>query len=239
MAFDVLTNATTEKMSFACVSPMLTLACRVDPASVELSGSQVSVSLFVTSNTESNAARGTVAAGSNPAGGPHTYELQIIATVGGSAETVSVPVVVTEPPAPVLSKDKKAVATGASKVRTDESNSILFAIPDGTEAPPSAKAKGVGFSVESVDFGTVPVGTSSVAREVTLKNFESSPLGIDEIRTTSEFVQANTCTSELKPGESCKATVSFKPTAAGIQKGQLSIKTASGTAVVNLIATAQ
>jgi hypothetical protein len=80
----------------------------------------------------------------------------------------------------------------------------------------------VTLSPSSVGFGQQPVGTSSVAQNVTLTNSGTGALTIASIGITGanagDFAQTNTCPlspSTLSEGASCTISVTFSPTVAG------------------------
>jgi hypothetical protein len=160
--------------------------------------------------------------------------------IGTSGETIAVPVAVDEPDRPEpLHSESQSSAGSLSKERVDQVEPMRFAVPGSAEAPKGRKATGLVLSEEKIAFGVVPIGTVSVAHEITLKNFQSLPVTIEEIKTTSEFSQVNTCTSELKPGETCKAAITLKPMAVGKNEGRFTVKTGDGTMIVPLAGSAQ
>jgi hypothetical protein len=80
----------------------------------------------------------------------------------------------------------------------------------GQAPPPKISA-----SPMSVNLGSVPVGSSSIEKTVTIKNTGVSDLVIDSITITgtnaSEFSQSNSCSTIPAKG-SCPVTVTFTPT---------------------------
>jgi hypothetical protein len=238
--FDVLTNATAGRMSFSCASPTPSLKCEIEPPTAILSGSQVTVDILVTDNPTGIAMLASGPAAST--GGLHRYDLQVTATMGSAAETVAVPVVIDEPNRrePLHSVSQSSVNSAAKvQERADDPGQLRFAVPESTDVPKGREITGVGLSEEKVDFGEVSIGTVSVAREITLKNPQSIPITIEEMKATTEFLQVNTCSPELKPGESCKVVITFRPVVVGKKSGRLIIKTSGRTMIVNLTGTAQ
>ena len=79
----------------------------------------------------------------------------------------------------------------------------------------------------SLSFGSVPVGTSSAAKVVTLTNVGTISLSITSIAITGtnagDFAQAHTCASSLAAGVSCTISVTFKPTTTGKRTATLSV----------------
>jgi hypothetical protein len=70
-------------------------------------------------------------------------------------------------------------------------------------------SRGLAVSPSTVDFGDVPVGTSSPARQVTITNNSESAVKIFELQYKLE--QDNCSNNTLPPGGSCTFTVSFAP----------------------------
>jgi outer membrane autotransporter protein len=71
------------------------------------------------------------------------------------------------------------------------------------------------FSPNSVDFGSVSVGSTSSSVSVTLTNSGNAALTIDSINTTAPFAQTNDCPSDLSANHSCVIMVSVSPTTTG------------------------
>jgi Abnormal spindle-like microcephaly-assoc'd, ASPM-SPD-2-Hydin/Galactose oxidase, central domain/Kelch motif len=97
--------------------------------------------------------------------------------------------------------------------------------PTATPTPISEKLT---ITPSSLAFGSVTVGTISKAKKVTIKNAGSKKTGSDvsiemESTSLSVFAVKNGCPKTLKPGKSCKASVTFKPTDTTPQSGTLMI----------------
>ncbi len=74
----------------------------------------------------------------------------------------------------------------------------------------------------SVSFGNEVVGTTSLARVVTLKNTGTSKLEISSITPSGDFaISANTCGAALAGNKSCKVSITFTPAALGQRTGML------------------
>ena len=108
-----------------------------------------------------------------------------------------------------------------------------FSVTTNTPPPPDFTV-----SPTTVPFGTVQVGTTSLAQALTLTN-NGATLSLSSIKFTganaSKFSQTNTCGSSVAAGSSCTINAVFTPTAAGYTAASLSV-TASGvthTAAVN------
>ena len=110
---------------------------------------------------------------------------------------------------------------------------------DGVENPHTVALNGTGtapavsLNPTSLDFGAQKVGTTSVAKTVTLTNTGDAVLNISNIFMNDgtpgagDFKQTNTCRtpsgSSLAPGASCTIDVTFAPSAAGARSGILTI----------------
>jgi Beta-propeller repeat/Cep192 domain 4 len=81
----------------------------------------------------------------------------------------------------------------------------------------------VSLSPNSLDFGSVPVGTTSASQSVTLTNPAQSPLGISNIQVQGDYSQSNNCGSIVKAGGSCSIAVAFSPASAGTSVGSVVI----------------
>jgi outer membrane autotransporter protein len=71
------------------------------------------------------------------------------------------------------------------------------------------------FSPNTVDLGSVSVGSTSSSEAVTITNTGNASISIDSITTTSPFAQTNDCPSELSAESSCVVMVSVTPTTTG------------------------
>ncbi|MCU7931085.1 MAG: autotransporter domain-containing protein [Candidatus Thiodiazotropha sp. (ex Codakia rugifera)] len=78
----------------------------------------------------------------------------------------------------------------------------------------------------ALDFGSIPVGSSSSTVPVTLSSSGNASVSISAITTAAPFAQTNDCPTLLSAGSSCTIMVSTTPTSAGTLSGSL---TASGT----------
>jgi 6-phosphogluconolactonase (cycloisomerase 2 family) len=89
----------------------------------------------------------------------------------------------------------------------------------------------------SISFGAQGVGTTSVAKTVTLKNTSTSKtLAITSIAVSGEFAAPTTCGSTVAPLASCAFTVTFSPNTAGSVDGAITIvdNASPATQVVSL-----
>lgn len=109
-------------------------------------------------------------------------------------------------------------------------------IPSNASNSPSTIAvSGTGYddgflepSPTSLAFATQVVGTSSTGQNVTITNIGDETVGTTIYTSTNDFSELNNCTSQLVPGASCTATVTFTPTQAGLRTDTLEILNSSG-----------
>lgn len=91
----------------------------------------------------------------------------------------------------------------------------------GTGVPPAPL---VSLSPGFLDFGSLPVGTTSSAQTVVLTNTGDVTLNISGITVSGDFgIASNSCGTSLAPAGNCNIGVTFKPTAPGTRNGTLSI----------------
>ncbi|MCL5006184.1 MAG: SBBP repeat-containing protein [Acidobacteria bacterium] len=81
----------------------------------------------------------------------------------------------------------------------------------------------VSLSANSLDFGSVTIGTTSATQSVTLTNVAQSPLDISNIQAEGEYSESNTCGSVVNPGSGCTITITFSPTSTGTIVGSVMI----------------
>jgi hypothetical protein len=77
----------------------------------------------------------------------------------------------------------------------------------------SSTGSGLALSPASLDFGGESMGTTSPPKTITVTNTGATPVTISGIAASSQFAQANDC-STLAPAASCTVSISFTPAAA-------------------------
>jgi hypothetical protein len=85
-----------------------------------------------------------------------------------------------------------------------------------------------------------PVGTTSAPMNVTLTNGSNGhDLTIQKITANGDFSETNKCGATLSTGASCTISITFTPTATGMQAGTLTItdNDPTGSQTVNLSGT--
>jgi Abnormal spindle-like microcephaly-assoc'd, ASPM-SPD-2-Hydin len=85
-------------------------------------------------------------------------------------------------------------------------------------------------SVQGLKFGHIAVGATSPAKTVTLTNVGSAPMTIKGIAKEGanptdfrNLTQTCTAIGTLNPGQSCTASIAFRPTATGPRSATLTI----------------
>jgi hypothetical protein len=96
----------------------------------------------------------------------------------------------------------------------------------------------VTFSVSSLNFGWVKVGTTSLPKNVTVTNRSSATITFTSIAPSASFsVSSNTCGSSLAAGASCTVGITFSPTATGTVNGTLTLTDSAVTSPQTLTLT--
>jgi Abnormal spindle-like microcephaly-assoc'd, ASPM-SPD-2-Hydin/Cep192 domain 4 len=96
-------------------------------------------------------------------------------------------------------------------------------------SPQSVALTGTGvapvvLSATSEDLGTILIGGTKAGTAITFTNQEPVALAVSFALTGStEFTQTNTCGTSVAAGASCTITPTFKPTAAGLVSGTITI----------------
>jgi hypothetical protein len=78
-------------------------------------------------------------------------------------------------------------------------------------------------STQSMDFGSVQVGSTSNQKMINVMNVGSEPLAIVSITTSGDFSQTNNCYTSVLGNEDCPIYLTFTPTAGGARTGTLTI----------------
>ena len=79
------------------------------------------------------------------------------------------------------------------------------------------------FSPTSLNFGSLPVGTTSASQTVTVTNVGDAPFYINQWSNPGAYNVTNNCPTPIAVNASCTFTVSFSPTAGTSYNGALSI----------------
>ena len=108
--------------------------------------------------------------------------------------------------------------TGTLMVNDSASNSPQTASMTGTGVVPAT------LMPTSANFGNVPQGTPSTAKNFTLTNNAVAALSISSITTSNpDYTQTNTCGSSLAGKAHCTISVTFTPSNIGTETGTLTV----------------
>lgn len=80
----------------------------------------------------------------------------------------------------------------------------------------------------AVNFGNVPIGSSSAAA-VTLTNTSNLPVNAITLSTDGAFTAGGSCGTALNAGASCSIVLNYTPVAAGASAGTLTIRSSDAT----------
>lgn len=94
-----------------------------------------------------------------------------------------------------------------------------------------------GLSPATLSFGNQDLSTSSAAEALTLTNTGTAALTITGVTASGDFTGTNTCGGSLAAGASCTISVIFKPAAAGVRSGTVTV-TDNSNAIAGTIQTA-
>jgi hypothetical protein len=111
------------------------------------------------------------------------------------------------------------VVNGAITIRDNASNSPQIVNLSGTGIT------SVAFSPNALFFGTVPMGTTTAAKTLTLTNNQSTSTTINSISSSGDYSQMNNCPVSLGAGASCTIHVRFHPTVAAFAPGAITVST--------------
>ncbi len=81
----------------------------------------------------------------------------------------------------------------------------------------------------ALNFGSQGVGTISAPQTVTISNPASVSFNIAGIVSSGDFSQTNDCGASLAAGAHCAITVSFSPTASGLETGTITLSDSTKT----------
>ncbi len=107
------------------------------------------------------------------------------------------------------------------QILSDASNpQVLIDLVGTGTAPPAGTLTA---SPGGVSFGTQAVGVATNPQTVQITNGGTLPVQVSAVLITGDFAQTNDCRA-LDPGQSCRAFVTFKPTAEGDRTGNLVVE---------------
>jgi hypothetical protein len=107
--------------------------------------------------------------------------------------------------------------TGSVKIHDSDVTAIQTIFLNGTGVP-------LEIAPAQIDFGEEKLESASSSQTVVLTNHGSATVSLRSIGVHGDFVMpSKSCGDTLAPGQSCKVTLSFSPTATGPRTGQLSV----------------
>jgi alpha-tubulin suppressor-like RCC1 family protein len=123
--------------------------------------------------------------------------------------------------------------TGTCQVTLSSATTVTATFATATGSPTGSA------NPTSVPFGGQSVQTTSPEATVTLTNVGTGPLEVSGVAVSNAvFARTHNCTA-LTLGQSCTATVTFTPTAAGAAAANLTFTTIAGNVVVPLTGTGE
>jgi hypothetical protein len=81
----------------------------------------------------------------------------------------------------------------------------------------------VALSPYALQYASLPIGTSSQAQPVLLRNMSSNALTIDSISATGDYSETDNCVGTVAAAGSCTISVTFTPTMTGTRNGTVLI----------------
>ena len=129
--------------------------------------------------------------------------------------------------ATIAPNGKCTVTVSFSPTTTGSAAGTLTITDNASNSPQMVSLSGNGIlpvtlSNTSLFFINQAVGTTSVARTITLTNNQLVPLNISSITATAPFT-AGTCATPLAARSSCAISITFTPTALGSFSGTLTV----------------
>jgi hypothetical protein len=97
-------------------------------------------------------------------------------------------------------------------------NTDAFVVKIGTASAPS-----VALSTTSLQFGSLPVGSTSQPQTILLRDLGSSSLSITSIVASGDFAESDNCANSVPATGSCTISVTFTPTGTGARSGSITI----------------
>jgi hypothetical protein len=87
----------------------------------------------------------------------------------------------------------------------------------------------------NLDFGTVPIGSTTASQNITVSNTGGVPATLQQPVVSGDFqMTADTCGATLAPGSGCTLSIVFTPTASGTRNGSVMQADSAGTQAVSL-----
>ena len=114
----------------------------------------------------------------------------------------------------------------------------LLITDDAAGSPQSTPLSGLGIaelamSTATINFPTILVGQASAPVTVTVSNFTSSAIGVNQIAVTppAEFSQTNNCGTSVASQASCVINITFAPATGGARRGDVLVVDGNGNSM--------
>jgi len=78
-------------------------------------------------------------------------------------------------------------------------------------------------SPTALNFGSQGVSTTSPVQTLTISNPSNTPFNIVSVTASTNFSETNNCGATLAPGTNCTVSVTFSPSAVGLEQGTITI----------------
>ncbi len=134
-----------------------------------------------------------------------------------------------------LAPGKSCTATVTFTPSVSGSTQGTLTIIDNRPGSPRAvkffvKASAVKVPLTPIAFPNEPVGTTSPPQTLTITNTASAPLYFAGVTAYGDFAANTTCQGNIAANNTCSVSITFTPTATGLQTGYLSIVDDDNTA---------
>jgi hypothetical protein len=134
-----------------------------------------------------------------------------------------------------LAPGKSCTATVTFTPSVSGSTEGTLTIIDNRPGSPRAvkffvKASAVKVPLTPIPFPNEPVGTTSPPQTLTITNTASAPLYFAGVTVYGDFAANTTCQGNIAANNTCSVSITFTPTATGLQTGYLSIVDDDNTA---------
>jgi len=134
-----------------------------------------------------------------------------------------------------------SIVLGFQPAEAGERSATLNIVSDAGSAAVSVRGEGaakvaaaITLSPAALDFGRQSLGAAPAARQLTLTNSGSAPLGLARLSAAAPFAASHRCPASLAPGAACRITVTYTPRTVADSAGLLTIEPNGGTAPVTL-----
>jgi Abnormal spindle-like microcephaly-assoc'd, ASPM-SPD-2-Hydin len=158
--------------------------------------------------------------------GTVNLSVDALSAIAGATATFTPPSVTTNATSTLMVTVKSTTPPGTYPITIVANNgSVTHTITVSLIVPQTA----VRLSTMNLSFAGQPVGTTSKAQAVTLKNSSSLPLVVTGMSVSRNFAQTNNCGTVVNAGASCSINVTYSPKTVGSLAGTLQIDDADPT----------